>query len=66
MCRQWPTGIGYVTYVVRTIYMSVIPFNLRDIYVALPLINVKKLSIYKKRVRPAIDTYKTAKIPSVT
>jgi len=26
----------------------------------------KKLSFYKKRVRPIIDTYKTAKISSVT
>ena len=29
-------------------------------------INAKKLSFYKKRVRPIIDTYKTAKISSVT
>ena len=30
------------------------------------IINAKKLSFYKKRVRPIIDKYKTAKISSVT
>jgi len=47
-------GIGFVRY-----YIS-LAFSRKTAN-----INGKKLSFYKKRVRPIIDTYKTAKIPSV-